>query len=508
MPHILKQHVEKENRKHPWYLDAALRLRDKERDTDITYYLTDAAYALMADRKATSRPINMLNVANLKLHRLPIYSPGLSEAQTAVCNSCKHVVIKDGAIAGCDQCDCVKNDIRKRFGIVDAAYPDGQPVQSACLLNKWPKLKFPTIESKPAAMEIYVGGYPGHYGGADTELLHQVYLWRSYGVRVVLVPFNSPTVEMRKLCDGLGCETVPYSPCVFRNRIVVSFCSGEFLKRLPEIWQHAPPREVIWFNCMTWLFDAEKEAHRRGQITQFGYQTTYQRNKLVAELETIAPVKVFDYEPFYKIDSDNPLVFDPVRDKGYFGIGRISRDDANKYPADMWQTFAAVKAPKPVKAFVLGFGDKAKSKCGSPPPGLDWLTWGPGGVPAADFYSRIHAMIHQTGGSRENYPRVLLEAWSAGVIPIVEDDYAFPDLIENGVTGFRCKTSTEAAEKATMLAYDDAMRQRMAQAGYQRLRETAGDKGRCWESWAGILSGQLTVAIDYGKWCEITSPSP
>ncbi|CAJ0858052.1 hypothetical protein AMST5_01081 [freshwater sediment metagenome] len=38
------------------------------------------------------------------------------------------------------------------------------------------------------AREIWVAGYPSVYGGADTELDHNIDLWRRFGIEVHLVP--------------------------------------------------------------------------------------------------------------------------------------------------------------------------------------------------------------------------------------------------------------------------------------------------------------------------------
>jgi glycosyltransferase involved in cell wall biosynthesis len=135
---------------------------------------------------------------------------------------------------------------------------------------------------------------------------------------------------------------------------------------------------------------------------------------------------------------------DPA-EMGYFGLGRVSRDDADKFPQDMWKIFAQVVSPLPTKTFVLGFGENAARKCGSVPPcdWLDWMTWMPGATSARDLYGRIHVLIHKTGGSRENWPRTILEAMASGVAVITEDDWALPEMIENGVTGFLCRSSAD-----------------------------------------------------------------
>ena len=37
-------------------------------------------------------------------------------------------------------------------------------------------------------MEIWIAGYPSPFGGADTELDHNIDLWLGQGVAVYLVP--------------------------------------------------------------------------------------------------------------------------------------------------------------------------------------------------------------------------------------------------------------------------------------------------------------------------------
>ena len=55
--------------------------------------------------------------------------------------------------------------------------------------------------------EIWVAGYPSPYGGADTELDHQIDLWLSYGVAVHLVPNGQPDTTMRNDLTARGAVT-------------------------------------------------------------------------------------------------------------------------------------------------------------------------------------------------------------------------------------------------------------------------------------------------------------
>jgi glycosyltransferase involved in cell wall biosynthesis len=124
---------------------------------------------------------------------------------------------------------------------------------------------------------------------------------------------------------------------------------------------------------------------------------------------------------------------------------------------------------------------------GPPPDGLACTLWPPNSVPATTFYRTIDTMIHKTGGSRESSSRVLFEAYAHGVVPIVERDFAFPELVIHGDTGFMASSTEEMSEYASLLAHDPARHRRMAENGRKHLEEQFGDADRCWQGWQAVL---------------------
>jgi glycosyltransferase involved in cell wall biosynthesis len=335
--------------------------------------------------------------------------------------------------------------------------------------------------------EVWVAGFPSRYGGADTELDHLIDLLRRYDVSVHLVPMFGADDEARESATARGCRIWDYSDSIFRDKIVISFCNGEFLAKLPAIMEKGRPRRVIWFNCMTWLFDAEREAHQHGWIDVFGFVSKYQQSILGLELERIRPYKTFDYRPYFHV----PRVEWQYRPAdGTYRMGRISRDDGGKFAIDTWSIFDRVLVPRGVakKIHILGYGPNAASKIGPAPPSLDWRTWSANEIPATDFYRTIDTMVHKTGGSRESYCRVLVESYAHGVVPIVEDDFAFPELVEHGETGFCTSDSDEMSYYASRLAMDRDLHRRMAEAGRHHLEKNLIDPARCWQGWQEVLA--------------------
>ena len=342
--------------------------------------------------------------------------------------------------------------------------------------------------------EIWVGGFPSSYGGADTELDHLVDLWLAQGVGVHLVPNGAPDIVHLEGALRRGCQVHEYHPGIFADRIVISFCNGEFLARLPEIAATGRPACTIWVNCMTWNFPDELSAHAAGLIDRFAFHSDYQRTMVAPALEALRPVRELEgYRPYFNVaNAMQELSFawrDPA-EMGYFGLGRISRDDAYKFPGDMWQTFAQVVSPLPTKTFVLGFGENAASKCGATPPcnWLDWMTWTPGATTPRDFYRRIHVLIHRTGGSRENWPRAIIEAMASGVAVIAENDWALPEMIEDGVTGFLCDSSAEMSFRASQLAFDEPRRRDMVHAAHARFLDRHANAERSFAPWRTLFA--------------------
>ena len=308
--------------------------------------------------------------------------------------------------------------------------------------------------------EIYVAGCPSYVGGADTELYHQVLLWRSEGIPVVIVPNSANTInsQIKHEMELIGCEIKEYYHGIFNKKTVVNYCNGPALILL----NNELPENYIFFNCMTWVFDEEIKHIRTGKITHLGFVSNYQKELLIKEYAKVLEIKeiipgtnfprLLDYYPFFDISKFNVI----NKTNEYFGIGRISRDDPAKFSTDCWNIFDRVLSPIPKKIFVLGYNNKIEEKIGKPPPSLDYIWWNPGMISSVDFYSRIDCLIHKTGGSRESYCRVLIEAMAYGIVPLVERDYAFPEILANNseLDWCMCRSSDEMSYKASELAFN------------------------------------------------------
>lgn len=338
--------------------------------------------------------------------------------------------------------------------------------------------------------ELMIGGHSSLCGGADIEVLYLVDLLRQNNIDVTFVPMFGCDERVKTYEQSIGCKYQTYHPGVFKDKIVASWCNGEFLKKLPEIMHHGKPQQVCWFNCMCWNFADEITAHRQKWIDKFGFVSKHQESILRPKYEAVGPFQKFEgYTPYFNPDNTlRRFNFIEKDQNDFFCMGRISRDDPAKFAPDMWKMFYKVCSPIPTKTFVLGFSDKIKAKIGEPPVGLDWMVYAPGAIPAANLYKKLHVMMHKVDNSNESLGFVVFEAYANGVVPIVEDAYAMPTLVIDGVTGFRCKSSDEFSYRASQLAFDSTLRKKMAKAGNEFLRDELCNKDKCIKPWLELLS--------------------
>jgi glycosyltransferase involved in cell wall biosynthesis len=340
---------------------------------------------------------------------------------------------------------------------------------------------------------IYVVGYPGSVGGANTELWHTLKLWRRYGLDVHLIPTSHVGQPWRQRCDALGCEThevpegdrdalraIPGLP----GATVISFCNDRFLATASTYRRLGC--KTVCVNCMNWLFSAEEHHYRReGPFDAYVFQSRYQQRTLLAKLQRfgVGPSQCHHIPGALDVTEFN---FCPRRHRPQdeFFLGRISRADPDKFHRNTWLIIEAVPYARR-RARILGWSESVEDKLGRPP---SWAEAMPCGdeTPQA-FYGSLHCLLHITGSSRENWPRCGLEAMAAGVPIIAEADFGWPEMIEHGVSGLLAGSADEFAYYAARLAYEEEYRLEMALAARRRVCEVLASPQRNWERWCRLL---------------------
>jgi hypothetical protein len=337
---------------------------------------------------------------------------------------------------------------------------------------------------------MFVIGYPGDVGGANTECWHTLRLWRRFGLPVRLIPTSKPGEAWRRRLDEIGCATIPARMDDLANvpglagSIVVSFCNANFLQHADRFRDLGC--RVVWVNCMTWLFPEERKHYqRRGPFDGYVFQSRHQESSLRPQLAKfgVRPDQchlirgAFCWEGF------------PCRPLQHaagapFVIGRISRPAADKYSVNTWAIYRRV--PHPIRARVMAWDRQVQRKVGPPPPWAECLP--AGGERPEEFFSKLHCMIQINGGAEENWPRSGLEAMAGGVAVVAQNHWGWREMIRHGDTGFLADSEDQLAYYAARLAYDEPLRMEIVDRARKVLEEELANPEVLWAGWRGLFA--------------------
>lgn len=344
---------------------------------------------------------------------------------------------------------------------------------------------------QPSPLEhLFVVGYPGDVGGANTECWHTVRLWRRYGLEVTLLPTWKADGTWKARLDRIGCRTVATNPDNLENvpglrrGTVLSFCNSRFLRHA-ERFRDLGCR-IVWVGCMTWLFAEERKHYRRrGPFDHYVFQSEYQQSQLQAQLakfgakpeqcHRIPGVLCWEEFPFC------PLPHQPATP---FVIGRISRAAPDKYSARTWAIYRRIS--QPVKARMMAWNRHVEAKLGPPP---EWAECLPAGAETArQFFSKLHCMVQVNGGAGENWPRSGLEAMACGVPVVVPNQWGWREMIRHGETGYLANTDDELAFHTDRLARDEDHRLQIACQARQALEQDLANPDEIWAGWRRLFA--------------------
>lgn len=332
---------------------------------------------------------------------------------------------------------------------------------------------------------LYVLGYPGALGGANTECWHTIRLWRRAGWQVHLIPTWKPDPAWKPRLDRLGCRTYEATPSTL-HRVpglpgapVVSMCNTHFHAVARTLRELACKR--IWVNCMTFLFPEERESLALdGPADAYVFQSAFQRRMLEPALNRFGYQAsqghlirgAFDIDEF----AFRPGPHAPPEP---FVIGRLARPQTDKWSKSLWRVFSEIPyAPR--RAVVMGWNEQLAAHVGRPP---SWATcYAPGECTPQDFYGQCHVMVPLNGGARENWPRVGLEAMASGVAIVAPRRWGWREMIVDGTTGFLVDSEHEMRYRIAQLAYEPRRRRSMIDAARRHVQRLADPDVilRCW----------------------------
>lgn len=321
---------------------------------------------------------------------------------------------------------------------------------------------------------IYVVGFPGLYGGAGTELHHQIIAWRHMGTEVHLIPtgggVHHEPLYLEMIERGVIIHEEKEWSAIEAGDPVLGFCNAEFLNNLREIRQRS--RRIVFVNCMTWLFPKEREAMSEGLISMFLYQNEWVRQKNMPELKALNGDPVIQFLTFAPYFYNDAFPMIEEHSDEFFGCGRISRQDADKFAKNTLHIYEYFVSPKMKKGFFLGFDERSQAKVGKP---HGWITTyrNQRELSQQDFYKNCEIVLQPTD-TTENWPRIGLESMSSGSVLIVDNRGGWKSMVEHGKTGWLCDHERDFIYYASKMAYEPGQRADMAAAARERVEKISG----------------------------------
>jgi hypothetical protein len=351
-------------------------------------------------------------------------------------------------------------------------------------------------------MRIFLIGYPGEMGGANTEAWHTIKLWRRFGVDVHLIPTWAADERWRSRLDALGCITHRVRPDDLEHvpglagTPVVGMCNSVFLEVAHRLRAIGCP--IIWVNCMTFMFEHEKRFFaQHGPVDAMVYQSEFQRSQIEPHLAQ------YGYNPATGHLIRGAFDLDewqfrprPHANDETFVVGRVARPDQDKWSSNTWPIYERIQY-RHKRALMLGMNDRTHAKLGKPPAWADCLK--PMAISVQQFFATLHCLLPVNGGARENWPRAGLEAMAAGVPIVAQNEWGWREMIEHGVTGFLGSCDEELAHYTAMLAYDEDLRMRVLRAAHHRLVNEFAKPEVIWAGWQRLFEslGAADQALEY-----------
>lgn len=318
---------------------------------------------------------------------------------------------------------------------------------------------------------LFIYGHPGIYGGASSELYHQIHIWKNLDLELSIIPTMQGYKNEPLYQEMLDLGIKYYEPHDFsditEDDAVINFCSKEFLERIKDI--SLKTRRNIFVNCMSWIFPLEREAAKDDLIGFFLYQRPQILQEHQKELtRSGSKAQFLHFSPYFHGENFN---FSCI-EQDLTHIGRISRQDTDKFSKNVLHIYEYIVSPKLKQGHFLGFDHRSESKIGKPPTWIKTYHTHQQ-LPVKDFYKQVDFIVQSTD-TNENWPRIGFEAMATGTPLVVDNRGGWRYMIEHGVDGFLCNHERDFIYYGSRLAYDFDLRKEIAHNAKVKWQKLGG----------------------------------
>lgn len=333
--------------------------------------------------------------------------------------------------------------------------------------------------------KIFVYGFPEIYGGANTELYHQIILWLDMGKNIHIVN-DIDCFQNAFLYKKLKKQGVVFHEKndwkILNGNPIISFCNRRYLQNLKEIKKHTD--KTIYVNCMCHISPHEMQCVNDGLISMLLYQNDDIRLRAMQILKATAIKNRTKFRTFTPFFDNRQFPFTTNRPDEWFGCGHISRFCADKFSKLTLPVYERFVSPVPKRGMFLGCDSKVEKKIGKP---FSWIKSSkhPFDISPQEFYRHCNIVL-QPSDIEENWPRIGFEAMSSGSVLIVDNRGGWKKMIKHGKTGWLCNTPRDFIYYASKMAYEPSLRNDMASAAREYILEL-GEYEQSRASWEKIF---------------------
>jgi glycosyltransferase involved in cell wall biosynthesis len=229
---------------------------------------------------------------------------------------------------------------------------------------------------------------------------------------------------------------------------------------------------------------------QEGHIAMFLYQNPQvmeTSRPLLQELNGDPAIRYMAFKPYFHREK---FPFHPTRTEEFFGCGRISRQDPDKYSRHTLHIYEYFVSPRIKSAVFLGFDARSEAKTGQPFP---WIRTARDHreLSQADFYQHCEIIL-QPMDTTENWPRIGFEAMASGSVLIVDNRGGWKTMVEHGKTGWLCDHERDFIYYASKMAYEPNLRADMAHAAREQ-GEKLSSLASSISSWEEVFAELATM---------------
>lgn len=331
---------------------------------------------------------------------------------------------------------------------------------------------------------LYIFGIPGRIGGAATKVRHLIYLLReAFNIKVV---FSDPScLKHPEVISFLKRLNIPYYSCKDlpdkAEGIALAICDRNFFQSGTAKLVKTMGLKLVWSNEMMWAFEEEAEAAKAGLVDKVLFVSDFQAAAFADMYCGVSSTITGNYVA--------PEDFEFVaRRNATFTIGRLSRPDREKYPAD-FPVFYEELGLSDVRYRVMAWDNKLTAIYNWHRFGPEWNLLAPGKEPTDRFLQSLDLFVYPLGYRiKESWGRSTVEAMLTGAVPVVPAGHQFHNLMVHGESGFICRTFAEYHDVVRELHDNHPLRVRISRQCAEHARSKLCNPAEHREAWVTALT--------------------